>query len=99
MRSKLGLLLALGLLAVAFPSATLLVFEILSMIVAAVLVTATWVTAHLALVCTAVALAVLAYAFPDAFRRTARWIVRAVADSVRTVMPQESGSAPRPAAR
>lgn len=99
MRSKLGLLLALGLLAVAFPSASLLVFEILSVIVAAVFITTAWVMAHIALVCSVTALAVLAYAFPDAFRRTARWIGRAVADSVRTVMPQDTDSAHRTAAR
>ncbi|MFI5749051.1 hypothetical protein ACIBBE_24665 [Streptomyces sp. NPDC051644] len=92
MRSKLGLLLALGLLAIAFPDAATLVFETLCMIVSAVMITAAWVEANLSLVCFAGFVSVLLYFFPDTFRCAVRWLGRAVGDAVRTVWPQEHGS-------
>ncbi|MFI5857494.1 hypothetical protein [Streptomyces parvulus] len=92
MRSKLGLLLALGLLAIAFPNATMLLFETLCMIVSAVMITVAWVTAHLSLVCFVGSVSVLLYFFPGTFRRAAQWLGRALADAVRTVFPQQTQS-------
>ncbi|MGW0673478.1 hypothetical protein [Streptomyces sp. NPDC002746] len=92
MRSKLGLLLALGLLTIAFPNATMLVFETLCTIVSAVLIAAAWVTAHLSLVCFVGSMSVLLYFFPDTFRRAVQWLARALIEAVRTVLPQQTQS-------
>lgn len=88
MRSKLGLLVVLALLAFAFPSVTLLVFETLCMIVGAVFLAAAWVQAHLSLVLFVAAMAVLAYFFPQAFRSFGRWLSRSLVEAVRSVMPE-----------
>ncbi|MFJ9381929.1 hypothetical protein [Streptomyces sp. NPDC101455] len=88
MRSKLLLLVALVFLAVAFPTAAWAVYEMLCLAIAAVLIAVAWIKIHLTLVCSLVALALLLRAYPAAFLGTARWLGRAVAESVRTVMPQ-----------
>ncbi|MDW4912469.1 hypothetical protein [Streptomyces californicus] len=94
MRSKLGFLLALVLLSFAFPTATMLAFQSLCSAVSAVMIAAAWVQANLSLVCFAGSLGALLYFFPDVFRRTARWLGRALVDSVRSVMPQEQPKSP-----
>ncbi|MEU1827168.1 hypothetical protein ABZ502_32670 [Streptomyces abikoensis] len=105
MRSKkFGFLVALVLLAFAFPTASLLIFKALCVIVGAAFIAAAWMQAHLSLVLFVGAIGVLAYYFPDAFRRAGRWLARSVADAVRSVMPEtepetdSAGSRPDPAA-
>ncbi|MGW7316331.1 hypothetical protein [Streptomyces sp. NPDC054865] len=86
MRSKLALLVALALLAIAFPSAALLIFQALSVTVAGVFIAVAWVQAHLSLVCFVGAVVLLARTYPDTFRRAVRGLARSVVDAVRFVM-------------
>ncbi|MEV8336544.1 hypothetical protein [Streptomyces niveus] len=99
MRSKFGLLLILGLLAVAFPAATVLLYQTLCMAVGAVLIAVALVTEYLSLVCSLVAVGLLAYFFPDSVRRSALWLAQALADAVRSVMPQEKPESVAPTFR
>lgn len=86
---KLDLVLvAVGLLAVAFPSAVPLLLGALCAALGAALTAAGWVLANLPFVCTVGAGVTLAYAFPVAVRRSASWIFRASVASVAAVFPR-----------
>ncbi|OEJ21080.1 hypothetical protein [Streptomyces subrutilus] len=88
-RAKLeAVLVAVGLLAVAFPSAVPPLLGAVGAAVGAGLAVAGWVLAHLSFVCAVGAGVTLAYAFPDAIRRSASWIVRASVASVAAVLPR-----------
>ncbi|MFS0691714.1 hypothetical protein [Streptomyces nitrosporeus] len=93
MRSKLALILALGLLWAALPSLGMVLFSIVCSVISAVLVVVALVKAHVALICCIGAVAVLARTNPTAIPRATRWLARAIADSVAAVMPQKTDKA------
>jgi hypothetical protein len=93
MRSKLTLILALGLLWAAFPSLGMVIFGLVCSVIGSVIALVALVKAHLTLICCTGAVALLARAYPAAFTKAARWLGRAVADSVAAVMPQKADEA------
>ena len=82
------LLLSLGLLAVAFPPLVLPVLGTAATVLGEALAVVAWALTHLSLTCATAAAVVLAHAFPAAFTRTTKRLVRALAASAVVVLPR-----------
>jgi hypothetical protein len=90
MRSKLLLTLATIFLLAAFPTLGLIVFGLACSVISGVIAAISLAKAHLTFICCLAAVALFARAYPAVFPRAGRWLARAVADSVASVMPQKT---------
>lgn len=79
---------AVGLLAVAFPAAVPPVLGTVAAVVGLVFAVVGWALAHLSLCCAAAAAVLLVRAFPRTHRRAGRWLAMSTTAAVNAVRPR-----------